>query len=65
MFNLGTREENVKLHTKVVNVVNIVADSKPFSLGGDVVTPNDDSDQEDTLEWMSSLIDDSQQASSV
>jgi len=55
-FNLGTREKNVKLHTKGVNVVNIGNDSKPFSLGGEIVAPNNNSDQEDSLEGMSSLV---------
>jgi len=66
-FNLGTRKENVYLHTKVVNVDNIVIGnySKSSSLGGDIVAPNNVCDQEDSLETMSSLVNDSQQASPI
>jgi len=38
-FNLGTMEENVNLHTKVINIVNIADgnESKTSSLEGDIV----------------------------
>jgi len=56
-----TREKSVKLHTEMVNVVNIAAsnDCKPFYLGGNVIAPNNEVDQEDSLEGMSSFVDDS------
>lgn len=59
-FNLRTKQENVKLHIKVINVVNIAIDNdyKLSSLGGDVLTPNSSFNQEDSLKEMSSLIDD-------
>jgi len=65
--NLGTRKENVKLHTEMVNIVNFATgnDSKPSSLGSDVVSPNNDFDKEDSLDGMSRLVDDSQQASPI
>lgn len=49
--NLGTREKSVNLHIKVVNVANIDVgnDSKLSSLRSDVFTPNNGSDQEDSL----------------
>ena len=55
------------MHTEVVNVANIDVcnDSKPSYLGGDVIAPNNDRNQEDNLEGMSSLVNDSQQASLV
>jgi len=64
--NLVTREENVKLHTEVVNVVNIASgnDSKPSPLGGDVVASNMALIRKN-LEGMPSLFDNSQQASPV
>jgi len=42
MFNLETRKENMKLHTKVVNDINIISsnDFKLCSLKGDVIVPN-------------------------
>jgi len=45
----------------MVNVVNIAAsnDCKPFYLGGNVIAPNNEVDQEDSLEGMSSFVDDS------
>jgi len=48
----------------IINVVNIVIgnNSKPSPLGGDVVVPNNVSNQKDISERMSSLVDDSQQA---
>jgi len=60
-YNLETKEGNVNLHTKVVNVANIIVgnDSKPSSLGANVVAPNNNYDKEDSLKRMSSLIDDS------
>jgi len=65
--NLGTREENVNMHIEIVNVVNFVAgnDFKTSSLRDDVIAPNNDFDQEDSLEETRSLIDDSQQVSLV
>lgn len=51
------------MYTQIVNVVNIVVGkSKQCSLRGDVVVSNNGFDQEDNLESMPSLIDDSQQA---
>jgi len=66
-LNLVTWEENLNMHTKLVSVANIFAgiDSKPSSLGGDVVAPNNGSNQEDSLEGMSSLVDDFQQTFSI
>jgi len=62
---LETREKNVKLYTEVVNVINIVVghDSKSSPLGGDVVTPINDYEQEDSLKEMSSLVHDFKQTS--
>jgi len=59
--NLETREENVNPHTKVVNVVNTTIGnySKLFSLGDYVVTPDNGSDKEDSLDWIPNLVDDS------
>jgi len=58
--NFGTRKEKVNLYIEIINVANIVVgnDSKPYSLRGDVVTPNNDSNKEDSLKGMSSLVDD-------
>ena len=66
-FNLQTMEENVNLHTKVVNVANTTTNSDPklSSLGYDVVAPNNDFDQDDCLDGMSSLVDDSHNTFSV
>jgi len=51
-YNLGIREKNVKLHIEVVNVINIASgnDSRPYSLGGNVVAPTNDTNHEDNLE---------------
>jgi len=61
LCSLGIREKNVNLHIEVVNVANIVAsnDSKPSSLVCDVIAPDNGSDKEDSLEEMSSFVDDS------
>lgn len=49
--NLERKEENVKLHVEVVNVVNIVVgnNSKSSSSGDDIFASNNDYDKEDSL----------------
>jgi len=48
---LERKEENVKLHVEVVNVVNIVVgnNSKSSSSGDDIFASNNDYDKEDSL----------------
>jgi len=62
---MHTREENVNLHDEADNVDLVsVNDMKPCSPGGVVVAPNN-SDKENSLEGMSTIVDGFQQASPV
>jgi len=55
----------MNLHIEMVNVVSIIVgnDSKTYSSRSDV--PNNESNQENNLEGMSSFVDDSQQTSPI